>query len=176
MDTLRMFAPATSGGAALAVGDCTFRPLGVSPAAHSMPIPFRADAGSRRPPDATPSRAPLTLLLVDDDLLHARLLRANLSRPSRVSAEVAGSAAEALERIAAGGVDAVVTDLVMPGMDGIELVRRIRAAGSAIPVVLVSAAATLERGVEAMRAGATDFVAKPVNVTTLLARIEAAAA
>jgi len=111
---------------------------------------------------------------VDDDLLHARLLRANLSRPSRVKVEVAGSAPEALERIAAGGVDAVVTDLVMPGMDGIELVRRIRAAGGAIPVVLVSAAATLERAVEGMRAGATDFVAKPVNVTSLLARIEEA--
>jgi|tagenome__1003787_1003787.scaffolds.fasta_scaffold20989259_2 two-component system response regulator AtoC len=121
-------------------------------------------------------QAPLNLLLVDDDLLHARLLRSNLARPARVKVEVAGSAPEALERIAAGGVDAVVTDLVMPGMDGIELVRRIRAAGSGIPVVLVSAAATLERGVEAMRAGATDFVAKPVNVTTLLARIEEAAA
>jgi DNA-binding NtrC family response regulator len=116
------------------------------------------------------------VLVVDDDLLHARLLRANLSHPARVRAEVAGSASEALARIAAGGVDAVVTDLVMPGMDGIELTRRIRAAGSAIPVVLVSAAATLERAVEAMRAGATDVAAKPVNVTTLLARIEAAVA
>jgi two-component system, NtrC family, response regulator AtoC len=144
-----------------------------------MPSPSRAgprpDTGFRRPA-ASPSPPPeLTLLLVDDDLLHARLLRANLSRPSRVRVEVVGSAPEALDRIAAGGVDAVVTDLVMPGMDGIELVRRIRAAGSHIPVMLVSAAATLERGVEAMRAGATDFVAKPVNVTTLLARIEAEA-
>ncbi|MFL5386221.1 MAG: sigma-54-dependent transcriptional regulator [Longimicrobiaceae bacterium] len=134
----------------------------------------RSGAASGRSPAA--SVPPLTVLVVDDDLLHARLLRANLSHPARVRAEVAGSASEALQRIAAGGVDAVVTDLVMPGMDGIELTRRIRAAGSTIPVVLVSAAATLERGVEAMRAGATDVAAKPVNVTTLLARIKAAVA
>src|SRR5215213_4674685 len=149
------------------------------PADIPMPRPFRAgpraDAGTRLPPVSTSRESPLTLLLVDDDLLHARLLRANLSRPASVRVEVVGSAPEALERIAAGGVDAVVTDLVMPGMDGIELVRRIRAGGSGIPVLVVSAAATLERGVEAMRAGATDFAAKPVNVTTLLARIEAAA-
>ena len=116
----------------------------------------------------------ITVLIVDDDALQAQLLKAHLHRPGRVHAEIADSAARALERIARGPVDAVVTDLLMPGMDGVALARRIRESDPALPVILVSAEATLDRAVEGVRAGATDFLQKPVNVTALLARIERA--
>ncbi|HEX8905559.1 MAG TPA: sigma-54 dependent transcriptional regulator [Longimicrobiaceae bacterium] len=143
-----------------------------------MTTSFATPAAVRRTrsPDDRDQRATdsITVLIVDDDGLQAQLLKAHLHRPGRVHAEVADSAARALERIARGPVDAVVTDLLMPDTDGIELLRRIRESDPALPVILVSAAATLDRAVEGMRAGATDFLQKPVNVTALLARIERA--
>lgn len=116
----------------------------------------------------------LTLLVVDDDILHARLLKANLERPGRLRVEVTGSGPDALERIAAGPIDAVLTDLAMPEMDGIELVRRIRAADPALPVVIMTAHASIPRAVEGIRAGATDFLPKPVNPEALIAFVERA--
>lgn len=116
----------------------------------------------------------LTLLVVDDDVLHARLLRANLERPGRLQVEVAGSGEEALARIAAGPVDAILTDLAMPGMDGLELVRRIRATDPALPIVLMTAHASISAAVEGIRAGATDFLPKPIIPETLIAFVERA--
>ncbi len=118
----------------------------------------------------------LNLLIVDDDLLQARLVKSNLDRPGRIRAEVVGSGQEALERLARDPLDAVLTDLTMPGMDGIELVRRIRDSDPALPVFLMTANATIERAVEGIRAGATEFLPKPVNVTALLTLVERAVA
>ncbi|HEV2129777.1 MAG TPA: response regulator, partial [Longimicrobiaceae bacterium] len=118
----------------------------------------------------------LNLLIVDDDLLQARLVKSNLDRPERIRAEVVGSGQEALERLARDPLDAVLTDLSMPGMDGIELVRRIRDSDPALPVFLMTANATVERAVEGIRAGATEFLQKPVNVTALLTLVERAVA
>ncbi|HET7461418.1 MAG TPA: sigma-54 dependent transcriptional regulator [Longimicrobium sp.] len=117
---------------------------------------------------------PITVLIVDDDPIQAELLRLHLHRPGRVSAVVVHSGPEALDRLRREPVDAVVSDVLMDEMDGIELVRRIRVADPALPVILVSAAATLDRAVDGMRAGATDFLQKPVNVTVLSARLERA--
>src|SRR5690606_12036549 len=116
----------------------------------------------------------LTLLVVDDDLLHARLLKANLERPGRLKVEIAGSGAKAMERIAAGPVDAVLTDLAMPEVDGLELVRQIRATDMALPVVIMTAHASIAAAVDGIRAGATDFLPKPVNPEALIAFVERA--
>ena len=117
---------------------------------------------------------PLRVLIVDDDELAARLLATHLARPGRVDCETAVSGDAALRALARGGVDAVVTDLLMPGMDGIELVRRIRELDRALPVIVLTANATVERAVEAVRAGANDFLQKPANVGALLALVERA--
>jgi CheY-like chemotaxis protein len=66
-----------------------------------------------------PSASPIRLLVVDDDQLHARLLRANLQQPARLCVEIATSAAEALEHLAHQIVDAVLADVMTPEMDGI---------------------------------------------------------
>jgi DNA-binding NtrC family response regulator len=116
------------------------------------------------------------LLLVEDDALEARLLKANLEPRGRGQVDLAASGEEALEKLERRPYDAVVTDLVMPGMDGIELVRRIRAFDGALPVVLITAHGSVERAVEGIRAGATDFLPKPVNVDALLALTERAIA
>ncbi len=118
----------------------------------------------------------LNLLIVDDDLLQARLVKSNIDRPGRVRAEVVGSGQEALDRLTRDPLDAVLTDLTMPGMDGIELVRRIRDTDPALPVFLMTANATIERAVEGIRAGATEFLQKPINVTALLTLVERAVA
>jgi two-component system, NtrC family, response regulator AtoC len=134
----------------------------------ASPVP----AGSRRGDRVEPLR----LLIVEDDPLHARLLRANLDRPGSIRSEIAPSAEAALDELARSRFDAVLTDLALPGVDGIELVQRVRATDASLPLVIMTAYASVERAVEGMRQGATDFIAKPVNVGVILAIVERALA
>jgi two-component system, NtrC family, response regulator AtoC len=144
-----------------------------------------AYAGLRAPSRATNHAAPparpdpvaaITLLIVDDDLLQARLIKNNLERPGRIRVEVVGGAQDALQRLAREPVDAVLTDLQMPGMDGIDLVRHIRESDPTLPLIVMTAHATMERAVEAIRSGANEFLQKPINVSALLALVERAVA
>jgi two-component system, NtrC family, response regulator AtoC len=109
------------------------------------------------------------ILLVDDDDLERRVLASALKAEGNVRVDEVASGPAALDRLAAVDYDAVVSDLVMRPMDGVELVRRIRRMDATRPVVVLTANATVDRAVEAMRAGATDFMPKPVNVPALLA-------
>jgi DNA-binding NtrC family response regulator len=147
----------------------------VAPASRIDP-PHRRARADTEPRGSVAATSALTLLVVDDDLLQARLIKGNLERPGRIAVEVAGSADAALARLAGGPLDAVLTDLSMPEMDGIELVRRIRESDPLLPVIIMTAHATLERAVEGIRAGATDFLQKPVNVSALLTLVERAVA
>ena len=115
---------------------------------------------------------PLRLLVVDDDPLQARLLQAQLEQKGKARVDMRGSAAEAVVAIGRARYDAVVTDLMMDPTDGIELTRRIRQIDSSLPVFILTAHATLGRAVEGIRAGATDFLAKPAHPDALLALIE----
>jgi len=81
-------------------------------------------------------------------------------------AETAASAEEALERIERGVPDAVLTDLVLPGMDGIELVRRVKRIED-VPVIVLSGQGTIQQAVEAIQLGAQDFLEKPVEPAKL---------
>jgi len=86
---------------------------------------------------------------------------------------MAGSAQEALQFVEAAVPDVIVTDLMMPGVDGLELCRRLRAAPSTrrTPIVVVTALGSREAMARAMDAGATDFISKPVNGVEVRARI-----
>ena len=128
---------------------------------------------SRVAPDVS-ARARLTLLVADDDLLLARLIKANIDLPGDTLTEIVGSGADALVRIARGGIDALITDLAMPGMDGLDLVRRVRETDRGLPIIIITAHATVERAVECIRSGATDFLQKPVNVDALLTLVRRA--
>src|SRR6266581_6281939 len=90
------------------------------------------------------------------------------SRPPRPPGAAPPSAARALERLQAGPVDAILSDLVMPGMDGLELLGRLRQQAPGVPVILMSGQATVETAVRATRLGALDFVEKPVGLDRLL--------
>jgi adenylate cyclase len=112
---------------------------------------------------------PATILVVDDVPQNVRLLEAVLA-PRGYTVVAATSGEEALERL--GGVDLVLLDVVMPGIDGYELCRRLRAdeRTSFLPVVMVTASGEQEKR-RAIEAGADDFVAKPFDHDELLARV-----
>ncbi len=111
------------------------------------------------------------ILVVDDTPQNIRLLDAILSaRGYAVLAATSGQ--EALQIVAADKPDLILLDIVMPGMDGYEVCRRIRedAATRLLPVVMITASGDLER-VKAIEAGADDFIPKPINQQELLARV-----
>jgi CheY-like chemotaxis protein len=111
------------------------------------------------------------ILLVDDLPQNLRLLRAILEPRGYELAE-ASSGAEALSVLAGGDVDLVLLDIVMPGLDGYEVCRRIRAdpATAFLPVVMITASGEQEKR-RALEAGADDFVTKPLESAELLARV-----
>ena len=106
------------------------------------------------------------VLVVDDDSLSREFLTEAV-RSFGFTAESAGSGHEALERLRRGGVDLVLTDMRMPGMDGVELVGNVSRDHPDVPVVLVTAHGTVETAVEAMRLGAQDFIMKPCTPETI---------
>ncbi|MDF1607898.1 sigma-54 dependent transcriptional regulator [Hoeflea sp. YIM 152468] len=104
------------------------------------------------------------ILIVDDDPVQRRLLKAAAERAGYESELVADGRA-ALDRITGSGrpVDAVVLDLMMPEMGGLEVLERLCAVGNTTPVVVQTGQGGIETVVKAMRAGAFDFVVKPVS-------------
>ena len=79
-----------------------------------------------------------------------------------------GTAEDALTRLAAGGVDLLITDLRMPGMSGLDLLRETRQSATDVPTVVITAHGTVEDAVVAMKLGAVDFLTKPFSPTDLL--------
>lgn len=106
------------------------------------------------------------ILVVDDDESLRRVMQVQLQQ-SGYDVAAAASGAEALERLASVPVDLVLTDLKMPGMSGLDLLRRVRAECPEVVVILITAFGTVETAVEAMRSGAYDYVTKPVNIDEL---------
>jgi DNA-binding NtrC family response regulator len=107
-----------------------------------------------------------TVLVVDDERTLARAIKAFLSE-SGYDAEVAGDAEQALRLLETMRPDVVFCDVRLPGMDGIELLRRIREFDSAIPVIMMTAHGTIEGAVEAVKLGAFDYLKKPVDLEEL---------
>ncbi|WP_433874617.1 response regulator [Sinomonas atrocyanea] len=114
-----------------------------------------------------------TVLVVEDEAQIARALQINL-RVHGYDAVTAGSGEDALELAANRRVDIVVLDLGLPGMDGVEVIRRLRA-WTEVPIIVLSARHGSEDKVEALDAGADDYVTKPFGLEELLARLRAAA-
>ncbi len=111
------------------------------------------------------------LLLVDDD---ANTL-ASLARAFRLAgheAVVCDQADRALELAKAQRFDVILSDVVMPGKDGLTLLAELKAAGVAAPVVMISGQASIEMAVRATRLGAVDFLEKPLSTEKLLVTVE----
>ena len=112
------------------------------------------------------------LLLIEDSVDMALGLKNNLEIEG-YEVEWASDGAAGLAAACAGGIDLVVLDLILPGLDGITVLRRIREHGDRPPVVILTARGQEEDKVRGLRLGADDYVTKPFGVLELLARIEA---
>ena len=110
-----------------------------------------------------------TVLIVDDDPVQRRLIEAMVQRFGyrTVTAEGGDQAAALLTGEDGKGIDCVVLDLVMPDLDGLGVLARMREAGVTIPVIVETAHGGIDNVVSAMRAGAADFVVKPVGAERL---------
>src|ERR1019366_1809301 len=115
----------------------------------------------------------LRVLVVDDEAPIRRFLRAGLTAQGYVVSE-AGDAQSAIDTARRNGTDLIVLDLGLPDIDGLEAIKRIRAAGSAIPIIVLSSRSDEAAKVEALDEGADDYVTKPFGFDELLARIRAA--
>jgi two-component system sensor histidine kinase/response regulator len=106
----------------------------------------------------------LSVLIVDDDLaLLEALPQALRLRMGGVTVETADSAAAALARIADRDYDAIVTDIKMPGMDGLELLDEIRTRRPDTPTLIITGHGENDLVVHALRGGAADFIQKPID-------------
>jgi DNA-binding NtrC family response regulator len=110
------------------------------------------------------------VLVVDDEQNLRRVLSATLQREG-YEVTVCPDGEQALEALERDGADVVVTDLVMPRMDGLTLLRRVVAAHPDVPVIVITAHGRIDKAVEAMKAGAFDFLAKPFENNDLKALI-----
>ena len=116
----------------------------------------------------------MRILLVEDDARMSALVRRGLIESGHVvHAERTGEAA--LDQGLSGGWDAVVLDVRLPGIDGVEVVRRLRARGTATPVLMLTARDAAIDVVSALDAGADDYLTKPFSFEVLLARLRALA-
>jgi len=113
----------------------------------------------------------MDVLIVDDEPSILEWLSVTL-RSLGLTPVPAGSGAAALEALRGREVGFVITDFMMPGMDGVELVRRIREAHPALPVVVMSGVGTVEDAVNLLKLGADDFLSKPIKRDVLIPRIE----
>jgi two-component system, response regulator YesN len=111
------------------------------------------------------------LLIVDDDETVRASLRDALAR-KELQVSVAAGGQEALDRIAEGRVDLVLTDVRMPGVDGLELLRRVRARAPGVGVVLMTAYDDPRVLESATRDGACAYLAKPLDLLDLRALID----
>src|SRR6202008_360846 len=115
------------------------------------------------------SPMPEVVLIVDDDPVHRRLLESMVQRFGYQTA-VAGGGDEAVKALMGSEtsrIDGVILDLVMPDLDGLGVLARMREAGLNIPVIVQTAHGGIDNVISAMRAGAQDFVVKPVGIERL---------
>ena len=113
----------------------------------------------------------MRVLLVDDEVGFRETVSKRLKRRN-VDLVAVGSGEEALEHLQIERVDIVVLDMKMPGMDGIQTLRAIKAVDPLIEVVILTGHASLEAAKDGMTLGAFDYLMKPVDLDELLYRIQ----
>jgi DNA-binding NtrC family response regulator len=113
------------------------------------------------------------VLLVDDEEEFTRTL-AERMQARGLEVDVSGDGADAVRRAQGTAYDAVILDLAMPGLDGIATLKLLLAQNPDMQVMLLTGHATLEKGVEAVKSGAIEFLEKPVDLDLLLGKIREA--
>lgn len=113
----------------------------------------------------------MKILVVDDEALIRDMIKRGLSQMGGFSVEVAQSGPEAIEKMEKDVFDLVLTDLKMPEMDGLELLKTIKGTRPDIMVIMMTAHGSIETAVEAMKIGADDYITKPIDFNDLLLHI-----
>jgi DNA-binding response OmpR family regulator len=110
------------------------------------------------------------ILLIEDEPRIAAFVSRGLESAGYTTV-IVDDGAEGLERAVAGDIDLVLLDVGLPTMDGFEVLRRLRARGSNVPVIMLTARSSTRDTVEGLDAGANDYVSKPFTFEELLARV-----
>jgi len=113
------------------------------------------------------------VLLVDDNVEFTTAL-AERMEVRGFSVDTAESGATALDKIKDAAYDAVILDLAMPGMDGIETMKRLLEKQPDLQIILLTGYASVEKGIEAMKLGAVDFLEKPADLKKLVSKVKEA--
>ena len=114
----------------------------------------------------------MRILLAEDERSLSRAVVALLER-SNYAVDAVYDGVEALEYLASGNYDALILDIMMPRMDGLTVLKTLRARGNAIPVLMLTAKSEIDDKVAGLDAGANDYLTKPFDAKELLARIRA---
>ena len=117
---------------------------------------------------------PLKILVVDDEPALRELLKRGLTQLGNFSVDVASNGSEAIEKIETDLFDLILTDLKMPEMDGLDLLRMIKGTRPELIVIIMTAHGSIETAVDAMKIGANDYITKPVDFNELLIHISKA--
>ncbi len=114
----------------------------------------------------------MRILLVEDDRRIARFVAKGL-REQAYAVDVVGNGDEASYKLSINDYDAVILDVMIPGRDGFQVCRELRASGIAAPVIMLTARDTVQDRITGLDSGADDYLTKPFAVTELLARLRA---
>jgi DNA-binding response OmpR family regulator len=114
----------------------------------------------------------MKILLAEDDLRLARAIRRVFEEESH-SVDIAADGAKALESAQLGSHDVMILDVMLPGIDGFEVCKRMRVGGTQMPVLMLTARTEVQDRVKGLDAGADDYMVKPFAVAELLARVRA---
>jgi two-component system, OmpR family, response regulator len=114
----------------------------------------------------------MNVLVVEDEVKMAALIRRGLEEEG-LAVDIAGAGEKALTMARASMYDAIVLDVILPGIDGFETCRRLRGAGVEAPVLMLTARGALEDRVAGLDGGADDYLTKPFSFAELLARLRA---
>ena len=114
----------------------------------------------------------MRILLAEDERSLSRAVTALLER-NHYAVDVVYDGAEALDYLEGGNYDALILDIMMPKVDGLEVLRRLRERGNAIPVLMLTAKGEVEDKVLGLDSGANDYLTKPFATAELLARLRA---
>ena len=113
---------------------------------------------------------PARILIVEDDADNGRSLREAIADLG-YAVELAATGRAGVEAFQARGADVVLSDLVLPDIDGIEVLKRIRTVAEKTPVILMTAYGSVDSSVRAMKAGAYDYLQKPLDIDELQAKL-----
>lgn len=117
-----------------------------------------------------PEEIKANVLVVDDEEQFLKVFSQRLEgRGLKVDTSTTGE--DAIKKVKGKEFDAIVLDMVMPGMSGMEALKRIRSENPDVQIIILTGHGTVEKGVEAIKAGAVDFIEKPANLDKIMEKI-----